>query len=332
MKPDLFLRADGSIHIGYGHVYRLLAISQMLRSHFNVHFVTRANDPSLLKAISDHATLIQIDHNVDEPADKSEWAFLEERAIIILDGYQFDTDYQDSLMNLGHILLVIDDIQTHQAHANLLINHAPGLIISDYKGHHVNDFLLGPRYAILRSEFLDIAKTERIFPKNKHLFICFGGGVHQEPLHNLIHFLANHPSVDGIHVLMGNNVELPPQLNSNKINCYSGLDANQVISLANQCCIAITSASTISYEMACIGIPLFLKKTVDNQKFIFNGMLDLSIALEYNLTTIEAYLNLPEEEAKQYFISFATRQRLIFDGKSGTRLAAEIKNCHERYL
>ncbi|MFN5372683.1 MAG: hypothetical protein ACK5B6_14575 [Bacteroidia bacterium] len=332
MKPDLFLRADGSIHIGYGHIYRLLAISQMLEPYFNVNFVTRANDPNLLKAISDHATLIQLDGNVDAPVEQSEWAFLDERALIIIDGYQFDTAYQDSLMSLGHILVVIDDIQTHRAHANLLINHAPGLSVSDYKGHNVYDFFLGPSYAILRREFLKTAQTDRIFPKSKHLFICFGGGVHQEPLHNLIHFLSNHPSVDGIHVLMGNNVELPPQLNSNKIKCYSGLDANEVISLAKQCFIAITTASTISYEIASIGIPLFLKQTVDNQKFIYTGLLDLSIASEYSLTAIEAYLNLPEEEAKQYFISFVKRQRLIFDGNSGNRLAAEIKKCHERYL
>lgn len=333
MKPRLFLRADGSKFIGYGHIYRLLAIAQILKPYFNVHFVTRTSDPSLLKAISEHTTIIQIGRNADEPADKSEWSFLNEKAIIIIDGYLFDTAYQESLMRLGHILVAIDDIQTHQVHANLLINHAPGLTKSDYSGHQVFDFCLGPSYAILRREFLEIAKTERIFPKGKHIFICFGGGVQQEPLHNLIHLLANISSVEGIHILLGSDVVLPPPfIDNNKIKCYSGLTANEIISLASQCCIAVTSASTISYEMACVGIPLFLKNTVDNQKFIYAGMLDLSIALEYNLTEVEAYLNLPEEKVKQYFINFVTRQRQIFDGNSGSRLAAEIKKCHERYL
>jgi len=334
MKPDLFLRADGSINVGYGHVYRLLALGQILSPYFTIHFVTRTNDNKLLHAISENfPDIIRIEEDPDNEILNNEWDFLKKPALIILDGYKFHTDYQDSILRAKHFLIFIDDIQSQKYHAHLVINHAPGLSAGNFSEHSVEDFYLGPSFSILRKEFLDAAKTSIKVPEKNNVFICFGGGVQNQRLCEILDVLIDIDSLDSIHVLLGNEVYAPEKYSINpKITFYSSLSAAEIIVIVKNCCLAITSASTISYEMASVGIPLFIEQTADNQSNIFKGMIELEVAKPYKAKSIQDFFAETSSPISHYFSTFVTVQRKVFDGKSDERLAKHILEIYAKFI
>jgi len=47
----LIIRADGNKRIGLGHIYRALALGDMLKNDFDCHFATSEKDPDINKLI-----------------------------------------------------------------------------------------------------------------------------------------------------------------------------------------------------------------------------------------------------------------------------------------
>ena len=97
---------------------------------------------------------------------------------MVLDGYQFDVEYQRRLKAAGVKLLVVDDT----GHAGA---YAADLVL-DQNAHATKDFyarresytqlLLGPRYALLRREFKPWRSWRReIAPVARKVLVTVGG-------------------------------------------------------------------------------------------------------------------------------------------------------------
>ena len=326
MPATIYLRADGSKVSGYGHIYRLLALGAMLHDKFRISFVSRSKDAVIDEALRNSGfELIKLAGDPDQPVSADELNFLESPSIIIADGYQFDTAYMDAIKARKHLLVMIDDIQTHTYHADIVINHALGAENIDFSSHRINKLALGASFAILRKPFLEAAKIKRTFTAKRQIFICFGGGLTDDLLLIKIQSIKQASEPLPLHILTGAGSMLHERFrNDEHISTYSNLSAEEIIRIASACTLAITSASTISCEMACIGMPLYILQTVDNQKIIYTGMLEQALALPYTAMEVNRCISAPPEQASLYFSSFVEKQRKVFDGQSGQRLAALI--------
>ena len=171
-KPILKIRADGCSEIGLGHVVRCISLSHMLKNDFTIHFFALEIPNSIKIKITQNAWNVTV---IEEESDFLKR--LTEDEIVVLDGYQFDSDYQKEIKNRGSKLVCIDDFQDQYFYADLVINHAPGVIKENYDGEPYTKYLLGPNYALLRPEFLESKSPDKQdFSKGvKKLFVCFGG-------------------------------------------------------------------------------------------------------------------------------------------------------------
>jgi len=179
---EVVFRADASSKMGTGHLMRCLALAQYCADHgAGVTFVTACDNPVLLQRLhSEGFHVVRIEHPYPDPSDwDTTEAVLQKNpgAWVVLDGYHFDTTYQDSIRSSGHELLVWDDaahlgcystdvILNQNLHAGTLNYHCKGQC----------DLLLGNKYVVLRREFDSFKTWNREIPSvAKNILVTLGG-------------------------------------------------------------------------------------------------------------------------------------------------------------
>ncbi|GAB3960891.1 UDP-2,4-diacetamido-2,4,6-trideoxy-beta-L-altropyranose hydrolase [Spirosoma harenae] len=333
----LVFRADGTAQIGLGHVMRCLALAQMLKSDFELYFAI-IEPPLAVRTVLENVELTVI----PLPNTDSQSAFLEQIEsddIVVLDGYSFDESFQQSVRTRAKKLVFIDDLVTGHQVADVVINHAGGVEKSDYDAELYTQFYLGPHYALLRPEFL---KPEGFgqTPSNGPIFVSLGG---TDPNNLSLAVLEAIRKVDAtlsVHLVLG-----PLQAHRKTIEAFQdqlpnliimdSLNASQMVALLQQCSLAITACSTISYEVCAINRPLIAVVTADNQtrlaKFLSEDKLAILVNFPTMLTRLTPILTLDNmvksaiqvaQSSPEIVANSLRNQRRFFDGRSPERLRA----------
>ena len=102
--PRLLFRADGNASIGLGHVVRLLALADQLRGIASSIFLVREPTSAVTQLIEDAGWAIQSLPTDQSWLDEAHWLaqhFLQPSDVLIVDGYTFDTNYQQLLRRSG---------------------------------------------------------------------------------------------------------------------------------------------------------------------------------------------------------------------------------------
>lgn len=168
MPASLVLRADGGVRSGGGHVMRCLALAQeWARRGGRPTFVLAEGADALGDRIRrEGAELIRLEAEPgsrDDALGTAAAAAAAGAAWIVLDGYHFGEAYQHALRDGGARLLVLDDAGgSGRWVADLLLNqnlHADEAMYDAREPH--TRLLLGPRFVLLRREFLDRGATPR---------------------------------------------------------------------------------------------------------------------------------------------------------------------------
>src|ERR1700690_3184416 len=115
MPPGtLILRADASVAMGTGHVMRCLALAQSWQDEGGQGIFAMAEpDPSLEERVrSEGIGVVTIVASAGSQQDLSQFVDLagtHHASWVVVDGYQFDVEYQRSLKAAGLKVLLIDD-------------------------------------------------------------------------------------------------------------------------------------------------------------------------------------------------------------------------------
>lgn len=201
--PKIYFRADGDPYIGLGHISRSLALAEMLKGHFHLVFLTRAVPASLKNAI--HSICDEIidlpQSTFDEEAELLAAQYLGPGDIVVLDGYEFSGDYQKTLKK-NQIILIDDGLADHLL-ADLVINHAGGVSLSDYKLPPYSVALLGPHYALMRSPFIEASIKSRQLNAIDQIFVCFGGADPLKLTFKVLEALEMVDFIETVHVVTG---------------------------------------------------------------------------------------------------------------------------------
>lgn len=276
----LFLRADASEVIGHGHVIRCLSLAEMAEWDSTPIFITRDCPEQLEIEIKKFCEFIKIPDNINEREEPDFFAkkWMNPGDLIILDGYNFSTDYLQRLRSNGLKTIYIDDLYQGTQVADIVINHAPHVNASLYKKNANTSLLLGTEYLILRKQFRQIAELEaKKIKQVNDLVICFGGA---DPNNLTLKALKACFASDlkmNIHVIMGSSYmykeELIHEVNSdNRVKFYENLNAEEMVKLLYKVQAVICPASTISLEALVCGNLLITGLTAPNQSLILNGL------------------------------------------------------------
>jgi UDP-2,4-diacetamido-2,4,6-trideoxy-beta-L-altropyranose hydrolase len=318
-KKTIVFRVDGNESIGLGHLFRSMALAQTLQQDYNCICATRCSIPGMIQQLQQSFdSVIPLAGN----GYSEEIEFLEneisQQDLWILDGYTFDTAYQEILRNKGIDFFCIDDIHAYRFLAKVVINHSGGLSPLDYQSEPGTQFYLGPGYALLAKEYLASAKAKLKWQNNQSCFVCFGGADPGNKTLQLLQKMAvsGNSLFSNYHVVVGGAYKYFDQLQSfasgkNHIELHRSLPPEQMVSLMQKCSFAICSPSTIVYEYMSIGGGVFLEQIADNQKDVINYFTSEGFAF-----TLDQVHSISESE----ILESIKKQSLYFDGCSGERL------------
>lgn len=286
-KPKIYFRADGNAQIGLGHVFRSLALAEMLSDTFDCHFIIR-NPLEVLEqeVLNVCQSIIKLEETTDKIQEaKTLSTALNANDMIVLDGYHFNTNYQQAFKSQGLKVVCIDDIYDCHFVADAVINHAGGIEKKQYRFEKYTKLFLGLEYALLRKPFREAAKNK--IQKSNNLFICLGGADSKNHTLEVLEQVEKTGETNTCFLVLGgaylHKTALDGFLKNTKlkIEILSSLSAAEMVFYMNQCARAITPPSTISYEYLSTGGILFLKVIADNQLNINRYFLKEKIALNF---------------------------------------------------
>ena len=319
-NSKVYFRADGNSNIGLGHVFRSIALVDIIKEHYQCIFIIQNPSQGLKTTILEVCKeLIEIPSS-DKYNDEAKLIrnkHIEDGSIIVLDGYNFKTEYQLIIRTQGCKLVCIDDIFSYHFIADSIINHAGGVSINDYSKEPYTHMFLGLKYALLSKPFRDNFRNKNTKPTNDNLFICLGGADPNNQLLQVLKVCGKVDLVDKYHIVIGSaynykdEFEVFLQSTNLNIELHSNLTPTQMLECMNQCNTAITSPSTVSYEYLSTGGALYLIKTAENQNRIHSYFTSSNIAFDF--------ANYPNNDSQNISVSIQLQSE-IFDGKQDKRL------------
>ncbi len=270
----VIIRADGSKEIGLGHVMRSVAIGEMLRDDFDCYLATTApGDFVKVQTAKAGISLIEVPpptHAAEVPHSSERISFdldryLDGSETVVLDGYNFDEKYQQEVKSRCSKLVVIDDFGHGKTHADLVINHAPGLQEDIYQGENYTRYFLGPDYAILRGAFFEPHLSAR---NPNEIAVCFGGADPYKFGPLVASYLAQEFNIN-VFLISPHRIRLP------KVEALWGVDVQELQRIYSAVEVAVVSASTSLFEALSCRAPTVAGFFVDNQLAIYNGFVKL---------------------------------------------------------
>lgn len=163
MKPNLLIRSDASAEIGVGHVMRCLALAQAWQGLGGKAFFATTSMPETVRArLKREACEVVLLPASREIAAAVELAEQVQACHVVLDGRQFQSADQRRLKEAGLHVLVIDDYGRSAPYwADCVVN--PDIVGEEMYADRApyTKLLLGPKYALLRKEFVSPQKLRR---------------------------------------------------------------------------------------------------------------------------------------------------------------------------
>lgn len=274
MKDKIFIRVDGGASTGLGHLVRSMALAEMLKEKYKFDFFCREAPESIAEKIKAAGFgFIRI-------TDEEEFFERAKVIVVILDGYEFKTEYQKRLKDQECTVVCIDDMHEGEFFADLIINHAPGIKPNDYIAQPYTKFALGLEYALLRPAFLEAAKLKKVPRPSENLFICFGGADPENLTLKALKAASNLDCFKKINVVTGASYlhgETLKEYSNEKISFHSDLDENAMCSIMLECDVAVVPSSSILLESIACGLKVVTCYYVDNQKDFHTEIVKLGI-------------------------------------------------------
>ena len=346
-KEALLIRADASVSIGTGHIMRMIALGQAWQAQGGeVYFLCAEITPALEQRLaSEGFHLSRIHATLGSPEDLSETMRLisetlqadRQNARVVLDGYHFGSDYQLGIKAAGFKLLVIDDYGHADFYpADWVLNQNISAGEELYaKRSPATKLLLGPKFAMLRKEFLAYKGWQRkIAPVAKKILVTLGGADPDNVTLKLIQALIDfdlHVKV----VIGGSNPHLreienfiQSQNNSTALIEVT-VNATNMPELMVWADIAVAAAGSTSWELAFMGLPNLVFILADNQVEIAEGLSARQVATSIGRPSPDSFVYF-KDKLGQLSVSHAERYRIsqvgreLVDGSGAKRVLARM--------
>lgn len=340
IEQRLFIRADANDRIGVGHVMRCFALAQeWMRSGGSCTFV--GSIPSLAireKILSEGIGFISLDAPQGSPSDLK--ALLREvhdfpgESYVVIDGYEFDHNYEGSILAIGCVVLRVDD-HNHRKKYNptILFNQNVGAESLQYNCPADTTLLLGSQYVLLREEFVNFQNSKRKQPPRAQKILVTLGGADPENVTSTIARAMTQLEDISVRFIMGpvnsfiadveailDEVDYPHEMliNSDKMSAH--------MEWAD---MAIVAAGSTCWELCRAGLPFMSVVVADNQVPISTHLGQTASAVDLGwfdkLTEkewVEAINSLIIDHKKRTELS--SRASKLIDGQGAARVVQAI--------
>ena len=284
MGKKLIIRADATTAMGIGHIMRCIALAQAWQqASGEVTFLSHCENEVLRQRILWQGFgLISVDHPGSGIEDLKQTISLLQNSRrdgdnlwLVLDGYDFGPTYQESIRKAGKRLMVIDDYNhLPHYHADVLVNQNLNANQLLYSCEPYTRLLLGPRYVLLRPEFMEWRNWRRETPEvARRVLVTLGGSDPHNVTLQVINFMkvANISDLEVKFVAGPSNPHIEtlkealPRAPSNMSLIF---DTENIAELMAWADVAVSAGGSTCWEMCFMRLPLVTIILADNQKNI----------------------------------------------------------------
>ena len=126
VRKKLFIRTDGNSNIGLGHLYRCLAIADILQDDFRCIFIISSVSTPYIKILSNKYDLYVLkSSSIKEETNELSY-ILSETDFFLIDSYKLNEEYFSVIKNMVDKLIRFDDMLEIDKYTDLFIN--PGAV------------------------------------------------------------------------------------------------------------------------------------------------------------------------------------------------------------
>lgn len=342
----IVVRCNAGMRFGFGHLSRCITLVNEFSKTVEVDFIIKTDEKELVESFFQQTALTNnyfVFFVVDKPDTAEEFTLISSRitsfskSLLILDHYDIDSLYQKSLLQRKIRWLQLDSHGKMSFYGNWVLHASPAATYELYRPlikSETTKLLLGVKFALIKPEVVALRENIKLRTNINQIIISFGGGTD---------FGATLASVRAIESSSLRNVRIRVAINKNNI------DYNEIASLLNRfkdakfikthCLskemaisdLAIIAPGMTSYEAACLGLPMLLICTADNQFINSKGWSESRCAIslgQINEITQETFINvlnrLKSSQKKLRNLSFNCFNSV--DGKGASRVKEELSN------
>jgi UDP-2,4-diacetamido-2,4,6-trideoxy-beta-L-altropyranose hydrolase len=274
----ILVRTDASSSIGLGHAMRCLSLAEMHREAGGQAVFLMAEPPSAFagRASSSGAEVRALTGAPGSAEDVGETLAVADAlgaGWIVLDGYQFDGDFQAKLAAGGPRVLALDDHgHAGRYSADLVLNQNAGAGETPYRDRRPNTrLLLGPRFALVREEFrLWSAPRPAIPARARRVVVTFGGSDPDNVSERVLAGLGAVPGPLEILLLIGAANVRRIALQDAASRCPHPVevvvDARDMAARLASADLAVAAAGVTALELARVGTPHIAIVLAENQR------------------------------------------------------------------
>ena len=261
--PVLF-RVDGTTRVGWEHLARCLTFAAALqRRRRPTYFLSELEPGSLALTIKrgGHEWL-PAHHPAGTPEDLVQTVQEVRRlgpAAVIMDAAEAQEDYLNELAATGTTLVSLDNLAATRFPSRLIVNPLLGPGRESYEFRRGTQVLLGPRYALVRSEIRRVRPLRSQEPPQPFRALVALGDDPNQQTADLAKLLLNCPRVGRVDMVVRPQHPELAALQALAEGCPDRLELatepSEVTARIARCHFALTAGNTWSLELACVGVP-----------------------------------------------------------------------------
>jgi len=337
----LLIRTDADAEIGIGHVMRCLALAQAwIENGGTVTFVC-ATIPGSLESRLHHegADVVLIHEQRGSLREASKTATVAEDlnvVAIVVDGYCFGAEYQALLHGVSGCLMVLDDFkQIASFSCDYILDQNFGVLETQYCGIDSGTrLLLGPKYVLLRREFINVEVTEAGVPEiARKLLLTLGGGAAPGVLRQLIDAVNDVDQINiDLTIVIGQAGKWPEGLMAGSSQIEISDSVLDMAPLMSDSDLAISAAGSTCWELIYMRLPALVVALTPNQERISEALQDQGIVVLLDRNSPEKWSScirslVCDQLARERMIS---RSKELIDGKGASRICEVLSAGRDR--
>ncbi len=278
LRETLIIRADAGPRMGTGHVMRSLALAQAWQDAGGAVVFVVAEHVAKIDARLQGEKMVVVHLAVrpgggEDIAATAETASAHRASWVVLDGYQFDGDFQRALKAAGCRVMALDDFGHCQHYwADIVLNQDVNATAQMYASRDEETrLLLGTEYVLLRREFCGLPRPDANTPPlARRLLVTLGGADPWNYTTRIVRALGD-PRADRLEAVVvvgpGNpyraDVEAAAAPHADRIRVLCS--PPNMPELMQACDLAISAGGSTMWELAYFRVPSMVLVLAENQ-------------------------------------------------------------------
>lgn len=258
----VYIITEGNSTVGFGHISRCTSLYDAFKEKGIIPTFIINGDDSIKEFLVENSLIFDWVKDSEKLCE-----IIHSSDVVIIDSYLIDTLLAKKISEIVKVPVFIDDYNRIDYLRGLVINSSINATDINYPNKPEIDYLLGPKYSMLKKEFW-VIPTKPLNESIETIMITFGGNDKRNITPKLIKNLKKNFPLLKKKVVIGKayqNVEEIIKFSDKNCDLIYYPNEIEMRTIMLDSDIAITAGGQTSYELAIMGVPSITVAVANNQ-------------------------------------------------------------------